>query len=73
MSLESLMSSSRKIFFSLREVASAQRLVAFLVGFLVGESVRLRRGAHECETKHEGGHTQGRHPGETRLAVTPHD
>src|SRR5262245_5010703 len=58
---------------SLRVVAFAQGTIAFAVSLLVSLRHRDVGRAGKGQTKHEGGHTDGRHPSKTLLVITLHD
>src|SRR5689334_3999464 len=53
-----------KDLFGLLEVAFAQRAIAFVVSLLIDKTGGSVSRTGERETKYEGGHTEGRHPGE---------
>src|SRR5688572_7519175 len=56
-------------FFSLRVFAFANCFVAFGVSLLIGEAGSNVGWTGECRTKHEGGHTEGRHPEITPIFI----
>src|SRR5688572_19823498 len=59
--------------FSLRVLAFANCSVPFGVSLLVSGTGSNVGRTGECKTKHEGGHTEGRHPGKTPIVIALHD
>src|SRR5687767_9459674 len=59
--------------FSLRVFAFANCFVAFGVSLLIAEAGSNIGWTGECRTKHEGGHTEGRHPEKAPIVIALHN